>query len=63
MLLPSKLQHFPVLDSDVSVASGTPDAERIPECVGVNQVQSMMSYLAVYATFLQVWRLLQLYAG
>lgn len=38
ILLPSKVRQFPILEADAAAASGTPQPELLPECVGIHQV-------------------------
>lgn len=52
MLLPSKVRDFPLLQSDTTVATATPDRDLLPECVGVDQVrQALHALLAINVAF------------
>lgn len=38
ILLPSKEKEFPVFEMDVAASASTPQADLLPECVGLDQV-------------------------
>lgn len=49
-MLPSKVYQFPELQSDVTTASGDPQAHMLPECVGVDQVTLSSAKVLVSVT-------------